>query len=138
KFREKIGAAAMPKAETEKPGFFGNMARGIGERASDLAGGFVSAIGSASEAMPTGVAGAPSYAQSMLPERTLEERKAIGDSANQDAKQLQAVDLGYDEQRNTLAGAKAKLQQGDWLGAATELTAAGINVTGTSLPDMVG
>lgn len=125
-------------AEQSERGFFNNAARGAGERAADLGGGLLNTMAAAVESAPQG-GFAPGYVgQFVSREQDAKNKKLAADSLVGGANTLRATDLDYDEKRNTLDGAKAKLGAGQYLSAAAELFAAGNESLLTSAPDMAG
>lgn len=141
-FYERMSSAAKAPAEVAEPegerGFFNNAMRGAGERAADLGGGLLNSMAAAVESAPQG-GFAPGYVgQFVSPEQDAKNKDLAAASMAGGANTLRATDLGYDEKRNTLDGAKAKFGVGQYLGAAAELFAAGNESMLTSAPDMVG
>lgn len=134
----------MAERQAQKDrGFWNNTARGTGERAAELAGNMVDSEAIAAGQRPETPWGLMPAAGPVPPssprERVSEEERAqsrqeIGEAGQK----LRDVDLGYDEEKYSLEGAGNQWKRGNYLGAATELLAAGNETLLTSLPDMVG
>lgn len=138
---ERMGIQEQPpsaSAEQSDRGFFNNAARGAGERAADLTGGLANTLAAAIESAPQG-GFAPGYVgQFVSREQDEKNKKLAADTLAGAGEKLRAADLGYDEKRNTIDGAKAKFEKGDYLGSAFELWSAGNESMITSTPDMAG
>lgn len=134
-----INASMADRQAAKERNFFNNAARGAGERGASLAGNLIDAEAAQQERMAYGPVTPGSMGMPNLRQHIpLEQRKQERIEVNKTANKMRNTDLGYDETRNTLDGAKAKFSKGDYLGAASELFAAGNETLLTSAPDMLG
>lgn len=132
-----INASIAERQAVKDRGFFNNAVRGAGERAAELAGNFVDGVAALEADRPDKSMQPIAMGMPMQQPRSQEQRDTVRASEHETANRLRGVDLGYDENRNTLDGAKTRFEKGDYLGAAFELWSAGNESALTSAPDMV-